>query len=471
MKVSLINPKSSFPKEAQATVSPGPARVWQPLDTTFIAAKLEEKGVKVQLLDAAALNIDVPEIRKRVFKFKPQKIVITSTTMDLWRSSPMGHENMALVLKAMPKSIERIIYGPHVSAFPKSMFLKLRPDYLVVGEPEERVPDLILKGVKKIDGVVYKADDKVIVKNPKSFVNMKKLPIPAYHLLPMNEYKCDPSFPTLQKRPFALTITARGCPYSCTFCYKEMVSKKYRTRTLTKMEKEFELLERKYKVKSLYFCDEIFNVSEKRTKELCEILKNYGFRWGCQIRPDRTNNLRDMKRAGCVLVDLGVESINNKILKKINKGFSAEQSIKAVKALNKENIPFRLFMIIGLPGETKQSIKESVDFYLKSGAVFGGFPLATVYPKTALWELAIKEGKIKGDSWEELPKISGIVGNKFSRKQILKLQEEANVKTLNYASLIKNTSKLELVKGAVRKPRLASKIFMNIIKRSLTKVF
>ena len=469
MRISLINPKSSFPKEAEATVSPGKGRVWQPLDMAFIAAKLEKEGVDVQFIDAAALNIDIPKIKKLVFKFKPQKTVITSTIMDMWRCAPMGYENMALVLKAMPKDTTTIIYGPHVSAFPEKIFSELKPSYAVIGEPEERVPELILGGHKKLDGVVYEENKKIIVKEPRGFVKMEKLPLPSYHLLPMDKYRCDPSFPTLQKTPFAATITARGCPYNCTFCYKEMVSQNYRTRTLDKLEQEFELLEKRYKVKSLYFLDEIFNLQEDRTRELCEILKHYKFKWGCQIRPDILNNMAEMKKAGCVLVDLGVESINDNILKKINKRFSSQQVIKAVDFLNKEKIPFRLFMIMGLPGETQQSIKESVDFYVKSGAISGGFPLATVYPKTALWELAIKEGKIKGDGWDELPGASGIVGNKFSRKQILKLQEEANAKTLNYASLIRNTSKIELIKGAIRKPRLALKIFLGMIKRALAR--
>ena len=100
-----------------------------------------------------------------------------------------------------------------------------------------------------------------------------------------------------------------------------MVSQNYRTRTLDKLEQEFELLEKKYKVKSLYFLDEIFNLREDRTRELCEILKHYKFKWGCQIRPDILNNMAEMKKAGCVLVDLGVESINDNILKNINKRF------------------------------------------------------------------------------------------------------------------------------------------------------
>lgn len=471
MRVSLINPKSSFPKEAEASVSPGQERIWQPLDMAFIAAKLEQAGLEVQLLDAVALNLNVPKIKQHVLRFKPQKVVVSSTIMDMWRCAPMGYENLSMVLKAMPKSIERIVYGPHVSAFPRRLFKELKPDYLVIGEPEDRVPDLILKNIKKIDGVVYEEGKKLIVKAPKRVVDMKKLPLPAYHLLPMKRYKCDASFPTLQRRFFASTITARGCPYNCTFCYKEMVSKNYRMRTLTRMEEEFELLEKKYKVKSLYFLDEIFNLGEDRTRELCEILRNYSFKWGCQVRPDILNNLRDMKQAGCVLADLGVESINAEVLKKINKGFSPEQSRKAVNALNKEKIPFRLFMIMGLPGETEQSIKQSVEFYLKSKAVFGGFPLATVYPRTALWELAIKQGKIKGNGWQELAKISGTVGNKFSRKQILELQEKVNAKTLNYTALIKNTSKLRLIKSAIRKPRLASKLALGMIRRVLSKAF
>lgn len=462
MKATLITPKSSFQKQGKYTVSSSEGRIWQPFDQAFIGTILEENKVDVEIIDAVALNLGLEEIKERLAKNKPDFVAISTTTVDMWRCPPLGYENVSQVLNIIPDGIQKIVYGPHVSVFPERIFAELNPDYIVLGEPEERIPNIILKGDS--DGIVYKEDTEIVKKPQASPVDMSKLPVPAYHLLPMERYHSDSSYPTLQNMPFVYTITARGCPLGCTFCSKTIVTSKFRSRSFDILEDEFEALEKKFHVKSIYFGDEIFGFYEKRFVELCELLSNYNFKFGCQFRADTPYKLDILKKAGCVMVDIGVESFDENVLKNIRKGVTAEKCKKTIREIKAIGIPVRLFMILGLPGETKESIEKSLKEYGAISPVAGGFPVATIFPNTQLWDEAIKEGKIKGESWQEVIPISGTVGNSFKREEIEKIYEDVTAETINYWSLIKNTSKIKLIRGAMRNPVFAAKILGGMFK-------
>jgi len=434
-----------------------------PLGLLYISAYLNQHEVKTYVFDG--------EIQR--FSYQDLRNIIVEKNIDLIGFNVMTvFLNTVIQLSARLKDefndIPVVLGGPHISGTKEEMLEYDRNiDYLIYGEGEEALLNLIQKlnnnmPLMEVPNLIYRSNKDIIMNKPQKFiVDLDLLPFPELsHII---NYR-----PKLYNVPYSLAqtasiITSRGCPYNCIYCYKAMVTRNYRSRTLDNLQEEFDLLA-KYKVKTIYFGDECFTLVEKRTNELLELLSNYNFKWGCQTRPEKLGDLQRMKKAGCVMVDFGVETFSDKILRNINKQFTADQARRSIKLLKQAGMPFRLDMILGLPGETKETINESVTNYVNAKSLSAGvFPLATVYPKTELWEIAKREGKIKGDSWHELGKISGTVGNKFTKKQIYNVHNDIIARTTDYKNLIKYSNKLQLLKGAVRKPGLALKILFRMV--------
>lgn len=391
LKILFVNPPGEFQNPVL------------PLGLASIAAYLQSKDadLEVSIIDAWAEKIGLPELAERTAQSQ-------ADIVGIYIASPRYDDSKQAIeacRKALPDSLI-IAGGPHPSAVPEETLKDITQlDICCIGEGEETMYQLA-QAVKnntplyQVDGIALrnKKNGEIIFTNARSFIeNLDSLPFPARELFPLDKYKVQP--PLGRKKPYFSMITSRGCPYQCAFCTKAVFKTKYRARSAKNICDEIEYLISKYGAKEIQFYDDDFTLDMKRAEEICdEILKrNIKIRWACSTRVDQIseNLLKKMKAAGCWHVMYGVESGNQKILDSIKKGFTVEQIIKAFELTRKIGMQTFCSVIYGLPGETKETLKETFDLVKKLRPNFYSGGSLRIFPGSYIFE-SIKKGEYTG---------------------------------------------------------------------------
>lgn len=369
-----------------------------------LAGILEKEGFKVKIIDAAALRLTLDEIRQQVIKDKPSVVGVTAVTAEFPQALQITR-----IVKGIDKRIITIMGGPHVSVMPESVRQETI-DYGVIGEAEVTIVELINfllsgKGLKEsILGLVFKLDSTILhFTGERPLIdNLDILPMPAYHLLPMDRYRNYAMFD--DGRKFCTVITSRGCPFACTFCTSSRIfGRRWRGMTPPRMLKEIEFLYLKYGIRHLYFQDDEFTLNYKRTEEFCNLLreKRMDLHWGCLARADNLDEhlVEIMANSGCKEVALGLEFGYQEGLERINKRITLAQSRKSVALLNKYKIFIGASFLMGFPWENKEQICKTVAFARSIKADMYYFQVLVPYPGTAIYEQMKEEGLIISNDW------------------------------------------------------------------------
>ena len=194
-------------------------------------------------------------------------------------------------------------------------------------------------------------------------------------------------------------INSRGCPFQCAYCSKDVFKDSFRARSPKKVCDEIEELIAKYNAKEVHFYDDDFTLNMARAEKICDemLRRKIKILWSCTTRVDLVNGklLNKMKKAGCWLISYGVESGSQQILNSINKGFTVEQIISAFKITKEIGISTIGYFMAGLPGETKETIQETLDLAKKIKPDFVTWGILIVYPGSRLFKL-IQQGKYQG---------------------------------------------------------------------------
>jgi radical SAM superfamily enzyme YgiQ (UPF0313 family) len=285
-----------------------------------------------------------------------------------------------------------VIGGHLVSPEPLFFFKKTKANVIVYGEGE--------KSVKKLANIIdlYKAQ--LLFYKEGTIKDIDSIPFPAWELFPMNYYRLIRE-PNCTKTDFVGTvITSRGCVYQCNFCYR--MDKGFRLRNVQSIIDEIKLLQKNYGITYINFSDELTMSSKARMYELCEaILKaNLSIKWRCEGRLNYVDEdiLMEMKQAGCVFVNYGIEAIDDQVLKNMNKILTVDQIYKGVETTLKVGISPGLNIIWGNIGDNAQTLKKGVDFLLKYDdcAQLRTIRPVTPYPGSPLYYYAIEKGLLKG---------------------------------------------------------------------------
>lgn len=289
------------------------------------------------------------------------------------------------------------IGGSHASTVKEEALENFPFDYAVIGEGEITFSQLIshLKGEKslnEIEGLVYKSEDGTIITNQarKIIDDIDQLPIPAYELFRNERY------------PQHRLTTSRGCPFDCVFCNSSTIwSRKWRMRSPEKIVEEIQYLIRNFKMKTFVFNDDSFNINKTRVIEFCKLLIELktNILWSVPIRVDLiTDEIAGlMKKAGCYSVSIGIESANNDVLRQINKNNTKEKIYSGIQVLRAAGIDVLGQFMIGNPGDTLETIKESIEFAKSSNLSNVEFYTALPYKGSLLWEYAHNEGTMLTD--------------------------------------------------------------------------
>ncbi|NMC79483.1 MAG: radical SAM protein [Chloroflexi bacterium] len=408
--------------------------VWPQVSLAQMAALLHPT-YKVGIIDANADRIGWPEFIKLLQKYQPRYYVTQLT-------APTLENDMYGSFLAKARGAKTIAFGTHVTPIPVET---MRPypalDFSLVGEQDITLRDLIdhLEGkldqrppeilrifekdqtyqpaVKEngevdmhgIKGVAWRDGDEIVVNRPRPFVELDDLPMPMHELLPLKKYRMP-----LIKGPFTFIVTSRGCPAGCTLCIKH-VSYQFglRLRSPQLLMEEMWALKR-LGINNIHMYADLFTVHRDQVVELCNMMINekIDIKWTCNSRVDFVDEemLKLMAKAGNRLISWGIESANEQILKHARKGAYREKVEQALTWAKKAGIMNWGYFIIGLPGETEESIRETIDFAKKLPLDIALFHVAAPYPGTPFFFEVAKEGWFRpGTRWEQVDMDKGTV--------------------------------------------------------------
>ncbi len=396
MKVALIHP-SAEELYGKWEDSVG---VWPPLGIAYLASFLEKNGHTVSIIDANAEHKSIDAVVEELRSFKPNLVGITSVTVLILQAFKLAKA----VKKAMDVPV--VLGGPHPTTIPEDTILRDEVDFVVRGEGERTLIELIGcieagKGYEEVKGLVFKREGKAVYNPPREFIDdLDSLPWPAYHLLPVSRYKTR-SYSDNGK-PWVSMCGSRGCPSMCNFCAATVMhGRKVRFRSPSDILAEMEHLRDKYGIGNITFIDSTMNISREKITQLCDlIIKNkLGVEWQCEARVSSADEdtLKLMHKAGCRLIAFGIESGDQGILKTIKKGITLEQAERAVRAAKKSGIMILTSFIFGHSGETRETAKRTIDFAVKLNANISFFFILTPFPGTEVFEELGKRGETVTD--------------------------------------------------------------------------
>ena len=358
-------------------------------------------------------------------------------------------------------------HGP--SPEPEYFLRKTNADVIVIGEGEITTVDLLdavenKKSLSSVKGIAYLDGGQFVRTESRELVkDLDSIPFPAWDLYPMDYYSLI-RMPQIKNNERAfIVISGRGCPYRCNFCYR--MEKGYRDRTPESVVEELQILKKDYGVTYFSFVDELFMVSPQRIASLCEAFLKAGLdiRWNCQGRLNIVTPeiLKIMKAAGCVFVNYGIESMDDGMLKTINKQLTTKQITKGIEATLAEGMSPGLNIIFGNIGETSEILQKGVDFLLKydDHSQLRTIRPVTPYPGCDLYYYALEKGMLKdcADFYENKHTNSDLLAVNFtdlSDDEFNRVLFEANKILLeNYyqylsASMVRVAEKLYLEKNA-----------------------
>lgn len=379
-----------------------------PLGIAYVAACLRKAGIEVEILDPTFEN----------WGFSVERIKRTDYDVIGFSCFTMNYnisKKLAGIAKKSNKNIITVFGGPHPSTHPLETVNDKEVDIVCLGEGEQTFVELFKaieskKPLKSVSGIVFKQGKKPIQTKPREiFCDLDKLPFPARDLLPMNKYlnaKLGRAAWAV-RQPSTTIMVGRGCPYSCTYCTTKLIlGKRLRFRSAKNVADEIELLIKDYSIRGLAFIDDTFTISSRIVEEICNemIKRRIKIDWACQTRLDTISPylLKKMRKAGCTYVVLGVESGNQHVLDNfVKKGIKLNTVEKAFKWAKQAGIKTGAYFMLGIPGETKENMRETIDFAKKLNPDVVNFNIARPMPKTEMYELAKKYGKINVKGWDD----------------------------------------------------------------------
>jgi len=374
-----------------------------PLEFAYAASVLEKNGHVTRIIDAPPLGLGPEEIAA-IVSDEGSDLVVTNTT-------PISLEYDLRFCNNIKEQAPRTLVclaGAFVSVLPNIIFEKSKVDVVIRGEVEYTVLDLVKalphKSFETVQGITYKANNILSTTTDRELISdLDALPFPAFHLLPVDRYYHN--WFSEKDKPLMTVLSSRGCSYGCIYCpYPIGYGDCWRSRSAQNVLEEISLLVNKYNVRSILFRDQVFTFDMKRTEELCRgiIERKLNLKWHCETRVDRLSKslMTIMKEAGCEGIHMGVESGDPQVMSRIGKpGVDVNKTKKVFAEADDLDVQTGAFFIIGLPGETKQSIWKSFELAMELNPDIVSVAAITPYPGTKLYDMAEEKGWILTKEW------------------------------------------------------------------------
>lgn len=377
------------------------------LGLLLLAAVARELGHEVAVLDGVAMQLDTAAFRARVEAFAPELVALSATTFTVGAAAAVAGE-----VKARQPQAVTVIGGPHVSAAPAETLTRFPAfDLAVVGEGEATLTELLAalgegRSLSAVAGLMVRGDGGLQTTAPRPpIADLDSLPLPAWELLDGFPQAYAPAPFKVRQLPAASLVSSRGCPNRCLFCDRSVFGDRCRFHSAESVVAMVRQLRERFGVREICFEDDTFVTHRPRLKEICERLidLDLGVSWNCLARVNQVTaeHLALMRRAGCWQVSFGIESGSQRVLELIGKQASIEQIRGAVAMTRAAGLRTKGFFILGHPGETRETLRETIDFALALPLNDISVSLMTPFPGTELHRRAAEFGTLAGD-WEQM---------------------------------------------------------------------
>jgi anaerobic magnesium-protoporphyrin IX monomethyl ester cyclase len=373
-----------------------------PLGLAYLASYVEEHGFRAKILDNNIEHLSRKRFSDYLKRVKPKAVGFSASTSIFAQVL-----DFASAVKEFDKGIIVIAGGPHPSALPKESLQNQAIDIVVKGEGEETLLELLfclLRGkgsLSAINGIFYRENGGIKSNAKRDYIqHIDKLPLPAYHLLPMQKYRHSP-FRRVTMKKSASIITSRGCVYNCSFCCNSVFGASVRYRSPDNVLKEVKYLIDEYAVKEIIFRDDAFTLDIERAREIARGIRNLkrDIKWSCYSRVNHASDglYREFYDSGCREICFGVESGNQDVLDMAKKQINTDEIEKAIRLCRKYRISSLCSMIIGLPGDSLERVERSINFFKKANPDYMVFCVLVPMPGSELFNIATKEGLLNAE--------------------------------------------------------------------------
>ncbi len=377
----------------------------------YLAVMLERAGHDVEVYDMNATRPTQAEFERYIAE-SDYDIAGIGGFITVYRTL----KQLIADLKSIHPDRPVVVGGSSATSAPQAMMDFTKADILCIGEGERTIVDIadcVSRGgdVSRVDGIWWRGSDGGAVVNPPRacIMNLDELPFPRWDLFPMDVYAKNPIGAVNVNKwddgsggddvaTSMNLVSSRGCAYQCTFCYHDFMGVKFRYRSAENIFSEMVELREKYGIRYFHFTDDCFITNRNNVKRLCDIILREGFEaeWGCAGRVNLMNEplIAKMKEAGCTFIGYGIESGSQKMLDLMKKKVTVEQARAAIE-LTREYLGWAdCSFIVGMPGETRETIQETIDFCKSLDIAPEVIFFATPYPGTELYRIAMDRGLI-----------------------------------------------------------------------------
>ncbi len=394
MRILLIFPPLSLDERYNANVGDVGGYL-APLGLCQMAAILLEDGHDVQVMDCPVNHYNLTDIIERVRQFQPGIVGVSAVTSLYDKTIKISE-----AIREKFPSILVLIGGPHTKLSPEKILEETHANIVLVGDADITIREIAKNKEKYMAPQVVHGE---VVKD------LDSLPYPARHLLDMSRYTAFPN--NWKETPHVFQVMAtRGCAFHCTFCAS--ANSNYRRRSVRHVIGELKELKRDYDAKEVAFWDDIFTMKRDWVMEFCQALKeeNINLLWSCETRVHLVDPelLQAMKKAGCWNILFGIEAADQDLLNNIRKGTTPAAILKGVRMVQDAGIEVRGTFMLGLPGETPEKAKRTIDFAVELDCDYSQFTLCTPFPGTELYLTADKWGSFVDKSHENQTELSAV---------------------------------------------------------------
>jgi radical SAM superfamily enzyme YgiQ (UPF0313 family) len=375
-----------------------------PLGLASVIAQVDESRHTIMALDFMFADDHEKELKEALAEFKPDLIAISIRNLDnqssLHTEYLLPDAKKAIDICRADSDATIVVGGGAVTVSPVAILEYLGADFAVDGEGEIVFNELVDRLERKADysdlpGLVWR-DDGGVKANPREYIHdLDSLRPPRRDLFDNERYAAEGGFANI--------VIKQGCGFNCLYCDgPSVMGRKWRKRSPEKIVDELETMHNEYGVNVSFFTDTIFNFPIDHCKEVCReiIRRKPGVFWVATVSPAYLDKemIALMQEAGCNAVSLGCDSCSEKMLKILRKGFTKEQLRTATELLEEAGLNYILSLLIGAPGEDRETVEETVEFLEKRSPFMLDFCVGIrLMPGTDLVDIAIKEGVISAD--------------------------------------------------------------------------
>ena len=403
-KILLIHPLGDNWMPGQTDMS-RIANILPPIGLLSLTSWLEKHGHQVELHDCYAHPGREDRIDEVLRTESPEFAGFSTTT-----SSFPDAARIARRIKAAHPRVKTVFGGVHISALREGLMRQFpEVDYGVVGEGEEPFRALIEsngEGPGAIPGLLHRDGEEVRFNGLQQHkLELDDLPFPAYgklegfpktYTLPIFNYP---------KAPGTTAVTSRGCPYTCSYCDRSVFGRSFRHNSPEYMVELFRHVRDDFGVRHVNFYDDNFAVNKRRVEDFCEQMTaaRLGMSFNLATRSDHIldEHLPLLKRAGCWMISMGIETGNAELLGEHRSRADLELIRQKVRAIRAAGIRVKGLFIMGLPGETERTIDQSIDFALNLGLNDLNLTKFTPFPGSPLYEKVREQGEFD-ETWERM---------------------------------------------------------------------